>query len=302
MAKLPTTLKPKKGRLLHKSRKRKNRRGRKADRRARLASRLLSAGRIFTQQFVVKRDPKGNRLHTNVSNLAGELRQYLVLGGHTELVNTDIPASQLVFACIPLLTHYRELGEVPADVYRWVRLCTCPDPYERLHVEFYRETFDEAVAGRYYRQLGDETQARAAYRKDFKGRLFQQLYYSELKYNLGPLASYESQCMWEYYPSVMRWIADQKQGDHAAFACNMQQAEAAFVIDRFGRQAGVWRVPCVTVHDSAIVPAAHSRLVLDYFQSYFNEQLADANARVCMKADFYSQQAAQTHQNHYRLF
>jgi hypothetical protein len=266
--------------------------------RAQVEALVLAAGRIYTGQFFAHRDRKGRRLHTNVTNLASAGRKYLTLAGETELINTDIPASQLVFACVPLLQHYA--GSLPPDVQRWVDLCTAKDAYEQLHIEMYRLHFDECST--HYCQLADPKEARKRYRKDFKSKFFAAIYYSELKFNVGLLATPESQFMWANYPSVMQWIVAQKQDDYAAFACNMQRAESDFVVDIFGYQAMRWMLPVVTIHDSALVPASVGRNVLDYFQAWLKEALSRADAKVKMQAECYSSAAQEILEQSYQLF
>lgn len=278
-----------------------NRLGKVKSPRASAASLLMSAGRIYTGQFFKNRDLKGGRLHTNITNLSTEGRRFLVLNGHTDLINTDIPASQLVFACVPLLKYYEAI-ETPKDVVRWISLCTSPDPYERLHLEMYKELFDDAVAGKYYRLIEDDAAARKHYRKDFKSKFFASIYYSELKFNIGSLATPESQFMWTHYPSVMQWIVGQKVDDYAAFACNMQRAESDFVIDVFGYQAMKWMLPVVTIHDSALVPAEFGRNVVQYFQSWLDEALRISDCKVKLKAEFLSEGAKDAYKKSFELF
>ncbi|MDO7847436.1 hypothetical protein Q5H92_13785 [Hymenobacter sp. M29] len=263
-----------------------------------LQSLVQSAGRIYTKQFFAHRDTKGGRLHTNVTNLATEGRQYLALAGQTELVNTDIPASQLVFACVPLLKHFNNVP--PDDVNDWIALCTSDDAYERLHLEMYRMHFDECSAN--YRCIEDEEEARYYYRKDFKSKFFASIYYSELRFNIGPLATPESLFMWERFPSVMQWVVGQKQDDYTKFACNMQKAESDFVIDTFGYQAMRWMLPTVTIHDSALVPAKFGRDVLQYFQEWLDGQLQVTNAKVKIKAQPLSEAARLILEETYQLF
>ncbi|MDO7874311.1 hypothetical protein Q5H93_06170 [Hymenobacter sp. ASUV-10] len=247
-----------------------------------LMVRFVSIFKLHTRQFFFFVDNKGRRAHTNITNLPTDLRQFLVLDGHTDLLNTDIPASQLVFACIPLIEHYLTIEHgIPRDVARWVELATSGQAYEQLH---------EII---YSRAIADPAE-----RKEFKGRFFQRVYYCQRFLNEGPNAYPESVAIAKHFPNVMRFILEIKKDDYKHFAIGMQQRESEMVINRFGKQAKTWMLPVLTIHDSVVVPAAWGRNVLQWFTSAF----AALDIKIKMTLEPYTAQALRIHDQQYELF
>jgi hypothetical protein len=221
--------------------------------------RYLSAFMVFAKQHRFIVDKTAGRVHTNITAFATDCRQFLTMDGHSDLINVDIAASQLVFSLVPLVEYYKaQGGTMPPDVVAWVDLVT--DSKRDVYREFY--------ARMYGREPSDSE------RNGFKKTFFQRYKYCKSIFNVGPLAYHESNVIARDFPSVMAWVLVQKQHGHNQYAIAMQKAEKTFIIDTMAYELMSHEVCVWTIHDSNVVRRSNALFAQRYKQTYFRNLLA----------------------------
>jgi hypothetical protein len=171
------------------------------------------------------RNSKNNRLDTNLTNMASDLRPFII--GFDKMANLDLVNSQPVLFNV-LLQKYREKATQAQieelDTFR--RLTTSGKWYERLS-ELYGMNRDKAkkvwMAIAYSKNASFKPQ-----KKIFKG----------------------------YFPFISAIIQEVKKTNHANFAIELQKIESNVFIDKICKVlVGEGIIP-YTIHDGLFVPKA----------------------------------------------
>ena len=91
---------------------------------------MISITRIRDKQWNFIVDPTSQRVHTNLTNISSELRQFIRLDG-MPIKGRDLVNSQPVFLAMLLLEEYKG-KEIPEDVELYIDLCLNGGFYEHL--------------------------------------------------------------------------------------------------------------------------------------------------------------------------
>lgn len=204
--------------------------------------RFVSIKSIAAGQFYMHRDAQG-RVHTNITSLGGDLRQFLYNETGEVFREVDIANSQPLF-------FYCAMSK--ADTI---------DPKE---LEDYRNL---VVSGEFYNTLNTIGMDYDAFKKLF----YVDVLFGQNKSWTGKIAKVFS----ERWPSIYAFVRKQKEKDHNRLALMLQKEESNFVINictaEFLRRTGYEFV--VTVHDSLLVldsQVAEGESVLeDMFKKYY---------------------------------
>jgi len=192
---------------------------------------------------------KQRRRHTNVTRLDTVARDHLSIDG-VPLVNAaDIRNSQVVFFAIML-------KEARGDALS----------------EDERRFIKRTMKGKIY----DDLMALAGWghdRRRFKSDFFTYVFYADpvKRWNAGhPL----TELFARRFPNVYRFILERKRGGHERLPCDMQRAEAEFMIERvclrLARQHP--HVPLITIHDSILTYQRHEELVRRVIMEEFRKK------------------------------
>jgi hypothetical protein len=195
------------------------------------------------------------RIHTNVTRLLTEARECLSIDGKP-LVEIDVKNSQPVFLALLMM----ENAEPTPDIRRFV---------------------DLTMSGRLYDHLMSELGQidRAAFKQSF----FANVLYGD------PWAWYarESQLtrlFQRQFPGVYKFIIDQKRGNYARLAQEMQRRESDLMIlgacERLRREHP--GIPIITIHDAALTTKEHVQTVGGIIEEEF--QAIGITPRLSVKA------------------
>ena len=186
------------------------------------------------------RDHAGHRLHTPITCTAEYLRKYIELDGEP-VVSVDAVNSQMVFLAD------RALAALNTDDARdFAQVCA--------EGRFYEIAF-ELIHGR---DFADPQE-----RQRFKSKIMGAWLFVDAGVQHG---SKEGQALARRWPNVHLWMLAQKVKGTSTLPCDCQQREAAVWIDTIAPRLAALKLPCLTVHDSVLVPrsrAAEARAVVE---------------------------------------
>lgn len=189
-----------------------------------------------------KRNKTNGRIDTNLTNLSGDLRQFIF--GYDDMVYLDLKNAQPVLFNILLKEHLINATEgLKKEISKYFEYTTKGVWYEHLQ-ELYNTTREES--------------------KD----LWMKIAYSKNK-------SYkdDKKVFKDAYPNIYKIISSYKAKDHSDFAIKLQKIESDIFIDKICRKLVEKEVIPFTIHDAVIVKKEHKELTLEIMESVFEEAL-----------------------------
>lgn len=191
------------------------------------ASRELSIQMIRDGNWFFNRDETGNRVHTNLTNLSGDLRRFLSFGKQT-LGQVDITNSQPFFLAIAL----KKMIDVSSP-----------------HYEEYLKYKNIVERGQFYEEMMTILEYTGT-RDEFKKFFFQKILFGRNNKKLNK----EEMAFKEVFPEIFRLIRLVKKNDHSQLAISLQREESKTIIDDcIGRiieeNPGTF---VLTIHDSIV--------------------------------------------------
>lgn len=214
-----------------------------------LSIELISSGDIF-----FKVDNKGNRAHTNLTNLPSDLRSFITYEDR-KLGQVDIKNSQPFLLNLVIKNKINKLKQNEVDEYAQFKKITQDGMfYEFLMNEFGIENTNE--------------DARKQFKKLFFGRVFFDVNRSELKK--------EEKLFQSLFPTIFRLIREMKQEDYTQLAINLQKAESNVIINECIRKIRLENPDMFvsTIHDSIVGELKNleyfKQVVLDTFELKYN--------------------------------
>lgn len=194
---------------------------------------LSDLQRIEDGIYRFSRDSTAQRLHTNITSLKSELRQFLILDGRDDLVEIDIRASQ-PYLLLGLMRwgHRWNYEGIPSDksIKEWEAfICGKADPYTALHQDLSNGT--------------SQVLTREAAKEAFMRVLFS---HSKQRHPLKDLVA-------DRFPEIFAFVSALNRYSNSDCAVLLQAYEAAIIIDRVASQLAALELPMLTVHDSLIV-------------------------------------------------
>jgi len=234
-------------------------------------------------------DKKGNRLHTNFTNLNSSLKPFITYGGQ-ELVSVDIKNSQ-PFMSIKVLKDFYQIhqetclnnqsspimlvkpsqGLIPTDVLHYIELVTTGQFYE-----FMIEKFNEKFGDSYFKQplVFDFDKKRMVRntktpRQQVKTAMFC-IFFSQNKWVVKEKSLFK-----DVFPNVMHVFEDIKKYHHNALACELQQIEANLILDNACKVISIKRpeLPLFTIHDSIVTTKGNEWLVENMLKNVLKEAI-----------------------------
>lgn len=214
-------------------------------------SRKLMIELIKERDIFFKVDKKGERAHTNLTNLASDLRPFITYKGK-KLAQVDLKNSQPFL--FNLLIRERINWSKPEQV----------DEYTR-----FRKLTEE---GKFYEFLMNEFGIEDDNRKEFKllffGRVFFDVNRKELKK--------EEKMFQNLFPTIFGFIRDFKENDYTNLAIQLQKAESKAIIHKCVRKIREENPDMFisTIHDSIVCEPENinyiSSIIKDVFELNYN--------------------------------
>lgn len=209
-------------------------------------SRILSVELINQKNFFFVIDKKGRRAHTNLTNLASDLRQFIRVKGVT-LCQVDLKNSQPML--LNLVIH-KMINQNKQD-----------------QVKEYKLFKEKTEQGEFYEFLMKKfnivSENRAEFKKLFFGRVFFDVNRTELKK--------EEKMFQELFPTIFGLIRELKVEDYTQLAIRLQRAESGIIINECIRKIAIERPKMFvsTIHDSIVCTCDNLKYVKEVMQDIF---------------------------------
>ena len=237
-------------------------------------------------------DEKGFRLHTNLTNLAKELRQFLSWNGK-ELQGVDIRNSQPFFLIPKLIEHYNpsrtyrltsyydhiepfdsnKLVDIITKTYQSNMSDTIPSydltvlknlPYDVQHYIY------QTITGNLYDFFLEEKirgWGKNQKREKIKTNILTLFYQEELD----DQSSIMKEMFKQAFPNVFRYIEISKERDYRKFSINQQKTESDMVLRTICKRILSEKpdIPIFTIHDSILSTREH----IPYITTIMNEEV-----------------------------
>ena len=194
---------------------------------------MASIMRIYSRDFTFHPDTTAGRIHTNLTNLRSELRQYIRLDGQ-RIIGRDLVSSQPVFLSCLLVKKYAN-EDMPDDVMKFIQLCL--DGGMKDDPDIYN----------FIKQQNRLTETR----KEVKITFYEKILFSKT-----PTRNHAkvTKAFKKTFPSVWAFIVELKGDDHAQCAIALQSLESRMFI---GAAAEVMArgIKVLTLHDALYIQA-----------------------------------------------
>lgn len=239
----------------------------------------ISIDYIHEKNFYFKVDNVAGRVHTNITNLPKELRQFLSYNGQS-LINIDISNSQPFLFNI-LIQNYFETKQ-PKTYFSFnsnsfsnfsntstSQLPTYKNisPYV-VQFEDVKKYVELTSEGKFYEYVMKEGGVKKNKRAEFKKRLFGTVFFCNPsdRYNYK-----EAKLFNKLFPNVYEIIGNYKKEDYRQLAIKLQRAEAKIMINKVCRRIAEEKpeIFIATIHDSILTTEDNKNYVCDVILSEF---------------------------------
>ena len=235
-----------------------------------LYSQLRIVYSIHNKQFRFKVDKTGYRLHTNLTNIKSELRNFITFKG-VKLVSIDYSNSQPLLSTIFLKSsywnsvkhnsielHYTDITykqyEVNYinDIIRNIKSSTytmIPTFKNSSDIETYVSLCE---TGKLYEYLKDELNLSDNSRNDVKAAVFQILF-TDNRF-IGQVNAEPKRAFKRLFPSVYDVLSLIKKGKSNLLPILLQRVESEIILNRVAKRIEIERpdLPIFTIHDSVV--------------------------------------------------
>ena len=217
-------------------------------------ARMTMVELIKERDIFFRVDKKGNRAHTNLSNLASDLRKFITYKGKT-LAQVDLKNSQ------PFLFNLLIRNKI--------------DWRNQIQVEEYKKFKSLTEEGKFYEFLMNEfgipmenDEQRKSFKLLFFGRVFFDVNRTELKK--------EEKLFQSLFPTIFKFIREYKHEDYTNLAIQLQRAESKAIINECVRKIRNDNPDMFisTIHDSIVVEPDNleyaKQVIEDVFELNYN--------------------------------
>lgn len=212
----------------------------------RYSSRISSINAIhngsLNKTLRFKRNPTNKRLDTNLTNMASDLRPFIV--GYENMSYLDLSNSQPVLFNILLQSYRKNASEA---------LLNEIDNY-----------FSITTSGKWYECL----QGLYGLSRDECKEIWMKIAYSENPHNKEVKKVFQKE-----FPLIYNIIAEIKKEDYANFAIELQKIESKIFIDEICKELVGHDIIPYTMHDGLLVSSEHEKTTLKIMQSILKERL-----------------------------
>ena len=210
---------------------------------------VLSLQAIADGEWFVLRPDEDSRVHTNLTNLKREFRQFLRYYGKP-LIELDIRNSQPLLASVLIMDYWMQKGKmIPKDVIQYLRDCE---------------------AGEFYDYFMILNNIKSENRQQFKVRMFGEVFFSRVSKRCTTL---KKQFIAKY-PNVYKAICDIKGGygskTYNQFAIMLQRKEASIIFDTVNIGLLKDGIPAFNIFDSILCLEEHKEIVRERLISAFS--------------------------------
>jgi len=214
-----------------------------------------------------KPDPTAGRIHSNITNLYRDLRQFLRYKDKP-LFEIDIANSQPFLFNI-IINHYYNLDNLSLRnlSYDHQDNTRCPIKASNYSdVELYRSLTSSGTFYEYVMNKLNITESRP----EFKVRFFAKVFYSKESPNY---VHDERKQFRELFPNVSRVISHYKKPDYRNLAITLQRKESDIMIKGVAKRLSEMNVFFLTIHDSILTTHKNLDVVKEIIIDEFSKKL-----------------------------
>ena len=258
---------------------------------------VTSIEMINSQNYFFNQDHTGNRIHTNLSNLKSELRNYLTYD-NKQLVCVDIKNSQPYFSLALLNPDFYLSNNNPINIYNlksqkeefntsphshikqsnrsiihYMLVKTPSNTINQLSNEKEFNLYTQLVtSGELYEYFGEKFNQKYNFRlgnRDvIKKKIFLILYSDENTLNFDIVIKCRK-LFEELFPTVNKIFRLIKEEHHQALAILLQNIESAFILDIVTKDFAIHfpKIPIYTIHDSISTLEGYENIIRDLIYS-----------------------------------
>jgi hypothetical protein len=212
----------------------------------RYSSRICSINAInnggINKSLRFKRNDTNKRLDTNLTNMASDLRKFII--GYEKMSYLDLSNSQPVLFNILLIKHKDKASKEL-----------------QMEMDLYLEV---TVSGKWYEWLQE---LYGLSRNECK-EIWMKIAYSENVHNIQVKSKFK-----EALPNIYAMIEKIKEKNHEQFAVELQNIESEIFIDEICRELVNQNIIPYTMHDGLLVPNESEQKTLDIMSSILKKHL-----------------------------
>lgn len=230
----------------------------------------VSIDYIQEKTFFFKVDNTAGRIHTNITNLSKDLRQYLKYKGKP-LINIDISNSQPFFFNILIQDFFKTKQLKTSFSYNNnTKYINLPYVVQFSDIGKYERLTSE---GKFYEYLMKEAGLKNEDRQEFKKGFFGKVFFCNTQDHY---TFKEAKLFRKLFPNVYDVIIDYKKEDYKRLAINLQRAEANLMINKICKRIAEERpkIFVSTIHDSILTTEENKdyicNVILNEFENNFN--------------------------------
>ena len=204
---------------------------------------FISISAINDGELFFRKNQSNGRIDTNLTNLKSELKQFITI---KDLRQVDIVNSQpflLSLLILPLCSMFLEKNEVERYVL-WVKS-------GKFYENFEREYFNKTE--------------KILTRKQIKDMMFCIFYSKNGSYQK------EKNIFNMLFPTIGKWITEQKKNKHNEFALKLQNIESSICIDCVCSKLDTLGIKYYTIHDAWLVDKNDANEVINVIEGCFNK-------------------------------
>lgn len=215
---------------------------------------------IDGRDIFFKVDKKGNRAHTNLTNLASDLRPFITYEGK-QLAQVDLKNSQPFLFNLLIKDKIDYTNQAQVDEY---------NKFKKLTEE-----------GKFYEFLMEEFGIEKEKRKEFKILFFGRVFFDVNR----TVLKKEEEMFQDLFPTIFKFIREYKQEDYTNLAIQLQRAESKIIINDCIRRIRMERPEMFvsTIHDSIVVQPQN----LVYVQGIIEDAFVKHNMKPGTKCELF---------------
>jgi hypothetical protein len=249
---------------------------------------LLAISKFKNQEYYFSVDSTAGRLHTNLTGLKSELRQFVKYGGQ-QLVSVDVKNSQPFLSTLLLTKEFYQTttpipfsldslnstmpkpiqfsNQTTTSLIMLVNNSEVPDNTNVSDISIYRE---KVITGTFYEYLGNQIEKKCDVRIDDRQQLKEMVFtvlYSDNRF-IGGLKAWPKRLFRNTFPTVYKVFYHLKQKAHNTLAILLQSIESHFILDFVVKRIVSEKpnMPIFTIHDSVVCQVGNEEYIKTIIQ------------------------------------
>jgi len=263
---------------------------------------VRSIRKIYDKNFFIVLDKTGFRVHTNLTNLFKELRQFLIYKGES-LINIDISNSQPFLFNMLIKKYLKDKNKENEDFFSSLDSFSSLDFFSSLDTNKYksdnvnnyinplaynkflsiityvRQNEDILIyekltsEGKFYEYLMEKMEIDKNERNKFKKQVFGRIFFSTSEKSKKRQYIY-----WKkfkiHFPSVSEIIEYYKKDNYQQLAVELQKSESNIMINKVVRRIAIEKpnIFVSTIHDSILTTIDNQDYIKNLIQEEFRNQ------------------------------